>query len=279
MPPLAIRNRFFRWFLALSGVISLPVSAQTLEAHVPKDLPSFEPLTCPSAPPQFPWKRNIKATVFWVGERPTQNNPVPNCKSSWDIAWKGNFGGFDDPSGTNRMGYRPRGFVPRLNPFYVALPYNDVGGNNTHKPEASRVIPWYDRAYTGPGRSVCKGRWVAIELGGRTCYAQWEDCGPFVTDDWEYVFGDARPKTKGNGGAGIDLSPSVRDYLGMGSSGMVNWRFVEVNEVPAGPWRRWGENNHFVHTREIEAAEMARRVSSLRKSDEPWVRSLPQVTR
>lgn len=279
MPLISVRNLPFLPVLTLLWTSQPGALAQTLAAHVPKTLTQFEPAACPKNKQQYPWKKGIKATVFWIGERPTENNPVPNCKSSWDISWKWNFGGFDDPSGKNRTGFRPADFVPRLNPFYVALPYNDVAGHGSHKPEAAEVIPWYDSAYTGPGKSVCKGRWVAIQLHDRVCYAQWEDCGPFVTDDWRYVFGDARPKTKGNGGAGIDLSPAVRDYLAMGSSGIVSWRFVEVNEVAAGPWRRWGENNHFVHTRELEAAEMARRVACLRKSEDPWMRSLPQVTR
>ena len=34
---------------------------------------------------RYPWKNNIITTVFWVGEQPTKNNPVPNCKSSWDV--------------------------------------------------------------------------------------------------------------------------------------------------------------------------------------------------
>ncbi|MFM7182590.1 MAG: hypothetical protein ACKO2G_14155 [Verrucomicrobiales bacterium] len=276
---MAVRNFILYSCFALLGSPVGFLQAQTLQAHIPNTLSQFEPSACPQVGPLYPWKLNIKATVFWVGERPTQNNPVPNCKSSWDISWKWNFGGFDDPSGKNRSGFRPSNFVPRLNPFYVALPYNDVAANHRHKPEAPEVIPWYDKAYNGPGKSVCKGRWVAIQLRDRICYARWEDCGPFVTDDWEYVFGKAKPKTKGNGGAGIDLSPSVRDYLGMSSSAIVNWRFVEVNEVPAGPWRRWGENNHFVHTRELEAAEMARRLADLRKSDDPWTRVLPQICR
>ena len=36
---------------------------------------------------QYPWKRGIVTTVFWIGERPTANNPVPNYKSSWDLRW------------------------------------------------------------------------------------------------------------------------------------------------------------------------------------------------
>jgi hypothetical protein len=31
-------------------------------------------------------------------------------------------------------------------------------------------------------------------------------------------------------------SPAVRGYLGLGSQGMVDWRFVEEAEAPAGPW-------------------------------------------
>ena len=74
-------------------------------------------------------------------------------------------------------------FVPRQNPFYVALPYNDVT-RGRFKPEARLVIPWFKQAYTEPGRSVCKSRWLAIRKGNRTAYAQWEDCGPFRTDPY-----------------------------------------------------------------------------------------------
>ena len=268
--------KFLPVMLCFGGV----VSGQNLAAQKPKDLPPvFLPTASRDAEPVYPWRKHIKATVFWVGERPTENNPVPNCKSSWDVAWKWNFGGFDDPDNRNRQGYRPKGFTPRLNPFYVALPYNDVQSYRSHKEEASRVIPWFDKAYTGPGKSVCKGRWVAIRFGGRTCYAQWEDCGPFSTDDWQYVFGTSRPATKGNGGAGIDLAPAVRDYLRMGTSAHVDWRFVEVEEVAAGPWRRWGENNHFVHLREMEADEMVRRVERFRLTEDPWLRAVPQAER
>jgi len=35
----------------------------------------------------YPWKKNITATVFWVGEKPTAKNPTPNNKSSWDQNW------------------------------------------------------------------------------------------------------------------------------------------------------------------------------------------------
>jgi hypothetical protein len=39
--------------------------------------------------------------------------------------------------------------------------------------------------------------------------------GPFRTDYWQYVFGNERPKLNLNKGAGLDVSPAVRDYLGL----------------------------------------------------------------
>lgn len=197
---------------------------------------------------QYPWRLHITTTLFWIGELPTENNPVPNTKSSWDANWMANFGGYDDPNPANRIAdfvtgeFRPKAFVPKLNPFYVALPYNDVSSSNQHKSEAARVIPWFARLRPDPGKTVCKGRWVQIYNGRSSCYAQWEDCGPWVTDDWEYVFGNGNkpPKTKQNGGAGIDLSPAIRDYLSLASGKKVHWRFVEAGEVPYGPWKKYG---------------------------------------
>ena len=111
--------------------------------------------------------------------------------------------------------YIPINFVPRQNPFYCALPYNDVT-HGQFKPEAPLVIPWFRQAFVQQGHSVCKDRWVAIRNGNRVCYAQWEDCGPFRTDHYQYVFRNERPKPNLNHGAGLDVSPAVRDYLGLG---------------------------------------------------------------
>src|SRR6478672_7758666 len=74
---------------------------------------------------RYPWKKNIVTTVFWIGERPSRNNPVPNRRSSWDKDWTRNYGGFDDPNPAHRSNYIPVKFTPRQNPFYCALPYND----------------------------------------------------------------------------------------------------------------------------------------------------------
>ncbi len=194
----------------------------------------------------YPWKKNITATVFWVGEKPTPNNPTPNDKSSWDTQWMKNFGGYDNPKKSARNGLVPKAFTPKQNPFYIALPYNDCLNHAMHKPEASRVIPWFKRINPKPGQTVCKGRWVQIVANKKVCYAQWEDCGPFVTNDYEYVFGNKRPKNTKNKNAGIDISPAVRDYLGVGNSATVHWRFIEFAQVPkTGPWAQLGDNNPF----------------------------------
>ncbi len=205
---------------------------------------------------RFPWKRSIVTTVFWIGENPTANNPVPNHASSWDKNWARNYGGYDDPKRSNRQDYMPADFTPRQNPFYCALPYNDKAREG-HRAEAPKVIPWFKEAYRGPAVSVCKDRWIAIRKGNRTVYAQWEDAGPFRTDHWEYVFGNERPKPNLNHGAGLDVSPAVRDYLGMAETDVTDWKFVDFSEVPPGPWAKHGENNTFVINARKAEQEMA----------------------
>lgn len=227
-------------------IVKSPATAAGGKRPAPQ--PRIIPRTGPQSPGTYPWRLNITATVFWVGEDATERNPVANHKSSWDSAWRENFGGFDNPDPVCRTtDFRPKTFVPRQNPFYVALPYNDVT-KGEHKPEASRVIPWFHREYTEKGQSVCKGRWVQIVYNKRCCFAQWEDCGPFTTEDWPYVFGDKPPVNTQNKRAGIDISPAVRDYLGIpGGTAIVHWRFVEFYRIPRGPWSKWGDNNPFVN--------------------------------
>lgn len=207
---------------------------------------------------RFPWKVNIVTTVFWIGERSALNNPVPNDKSSWDPAWAARYGGYDDPAPSGRRDYRPINFVPRQNPFYVALPYNDVEGGHT-KLEAAAVVPWFKETFARDGQTTLKGHWIAIRHGDRVCYAQWEDCGPFRTDHWQYVFGDERPRPNLNRGAGLDVSPSVRDYLGLGGMDVCDWKFVEFRDVPSGPWALYGDNNPFVMARRQSDDRIARK--------------------
>ncbi len=65
----------------------------------------------------------------------------------------------------------------------------------------------------------------------------WDPNGPFEMDHWPDVFGNAVPLSNRNGGAGIDLSPTVRDFLHLSSGASVEWRFAEDREVPPGPWQ------------------------------------------
>ena len=223
-------------FSPARGIVSL-VSLAMAPAHLLSGAPKSDQ--------RYPWKKQIVTTIFWIGESPSGNNPVPNRSSSWDKNWAGDYGGFDDPNPSRRQAYIPVKFTPRQNPFYCALPYNDKCSNG-HRPEAAQIIPWFKEAYQGPAVSVCKDRWVAIRKGDRTVFAQWEDAGPFRTDHWQYVFGSERPKPNLNRGAGLDVSPAVRDYLGLQETDVTDWKFVDFTEVPRGPWSKYGENNTFV---------------------------------
>ena len=222
-----------------------PAFAGQIEAGTEKDKARIrKPAASRSARP-FPWKTNIVTTVFWIGEHPAGNNLVPNRTSAWDKQWTKNYGGFDDPNPAHRRNYVPIKFTPQQNPFYCALPYNDKARTG-HRPEAPRVVPWFQEAYRGPAVSTCKDRWVAIRKGNRIAYAQWEDAGPFRTDHWQYVFGNKRPKPNLNRGAGLDVSPAVRDFLGLKQTDVTDWRFVDFSEVARGPWAILGDNNTFV---------------------------------
>jgi hypothetical protein len=225
----------------------------------------FVPTTSHGATTRYQWKTNIVTTVFWIGEQPGPNNPVPNYKSSWDADWTHSYGGYDTPDNSSRTrGYIPVAFVPKQNPFYCALPYNDVT-HGQFKPEAALVIPWFKQAYIGQGQSVCKDRWIAVRKGNRTAYAQWEDCGPFRTDHYQYVFQSERPKPNLNRGAGLDVSPAVRDYLGLQPTDVTDWQFVEVRDVPQGPWRNYGDNNHFVIARRQTEQRLAQQAAQKTK--------------
>jgi TonB family protein len=218
------------------------LTASSAETAVPAP-----PIARPSGD-VFPWKENVITTVFWVGQEQVTGKTSPQHQSVWDKDWLKSFGGVDNPEPAARHDYIPISFVPRQNPFYCALPYNDVE-QGQFKPEALTVIPWFKQVHAEPGRSVCKGRWVAIRKADRICYAQWEDCGPFRTDHFQYVFQNERPTPNASRGAGLSVSPAVRDHLGLAPTDVADWRFVEVSDVPPGPWRNYGENNHFVIAR------------------------------
>jgi len=183
----------------------------------------------------YPLHRRITATVFWVGEEATSENAhIANVASSWDEHWREHFGGVDDPN--HRRGYAPAGFTPQENPFYCALPYSDF--DKEGRKANTRRIPWAAEQQWAAHESMCKNRWLRITRGAKTAYAQWEDAGPFQSDDTDYVFGTAPPRNTVNHHAGLDVSPAVRDYLGLSGDDKVDWQFVDVQDVPDGPWKQ-----------------------------------------
>ena len=239
----------FGYLTALVSAQGPSITTPTGQTNRPTQNTQLNPASQPTNPflkLKYPWHINITVSVFWVGEKPTERNPTPNHASSWDTKWQQNYGGYDNPDPAARVGYRPKAFIPRQNPFYVALPYNDCINHKYHKPEAKHIIPWFKRVKPAPGKTSCKGRWIKIVQNQKVCYAQWEDCGPFFTDDHAYVFGNKRPKNKQNKNAGLDISPAVRDYMGIKSGSVVHWRFIDFAEVPkVGPWTQYGTNNPF----------------------------------
>ena len=178
--------------------------------------------------------KNISTTYFWAGEEADKDNgDISNLPSAWDDDWTKHFGGIDDPE--HRSGYLPAKFTPKENPFYFALPYNDFDSKGNQKNDSEALAIWNKPK---DGDSMCKNQWIKITKGGKTAYAQWEDVGPFGEDDKAYVFGGATPKSKENSHAGLDVSPAVHDYLGLGDVDKTDWQFVAASDVPDGPWKK-----------------------------------------
>jgi len=259
----------FGFFCFALFIANEPTFAAQIEAVTEKDKPLIRKSSSSRPARRYPWKTSIVTTIFWIGEQPGGHNLTPNRTSSWDKQWTKSYGGFDDPSPACRKNCLPVKFTPRQNPFYCALPYNDKARVG-HHPEAPRVVPWFNEAYQGPAVSTCKDRWIAIRKGNRIAYAQWEDAGPFRTDHWQYVFGNERPKPSLNGGAGLDVSPAVRDYLALKQTDVTDWRFVDFSEVPRGPWSTLGENNTFVINGRKKNVKLAEELK--RKKVEPIAR-------
>jgi hypothetical protein len=185
----------------------------------------------------YPWKMGIVTTVFWIGEGSTPLSGATNRVSAWDMNWVHNNGGADDQN--DMSGYASREHASTLNPFYVALPFNDLA----YPDKTARWLPagWYKPYHHGEKPvSACKDRWVEIKnRAGRYCFAQWEDVGPVVTDDAEYVFGSEPPSAIQ--GRGLDVSPAVAKYLGIESTARTSWRFVDDGDVLPGMWLRYDE--------------------------------------
>lgn len=164
--------------------------------------------------------------------------------------WVGAFGGVDDPENRDPQNpFFPEGFTPLENPFYFALPameFDEFGLIDGAREQS----PWGSEELAS-GQSLFKNRWVEVvrRTGEqeRRCYAQWEDVGPAGQDgdlqQYGYVFGNGKVENTFGVGAGIDVSPACAIALGMDKevshqSGLVDWRFVDEEEVPQGPWKQ-----------------------------------------
>ena len=179
-------------------------------------------------------KKSIVTTTFWVGEDGSSDNQyISNVSSAWDEEWMIHFGGVDDP--TSRNGFNPAAFTPRENPFYVALPYNDINEDGDRKSTAKKCPNAKKPAVRH--YSWCKNSWVKITYKNRIVYAQWEDVGPYEEDDVKYVFGTARPINRIDTKAGLDVSPAVNNYLLLKDVDKTSWQFIDAAQVPNGPWK------------------------------------------
>ena len=207
---------------------------------------------------RYPLHTGIVATTFWVGEIFDPRAPDGSqVTSTYDAHWMLHYGGCDGAvtGGTCETqrrvaanGFFPTRMIPRENPFYLDLPFDDVN-NAAAFSQRARVIPWADdRGYAGhahdPSFSYMKNRWVKLMRDGRTCYGQIEDAGPGAYDNYRYVFGtgNRRPASRLYHGAGLDVSPALTGCLGFselnGDDNRVDWQFVDAAGVPPGPWTR-----------------------------------------
>jgi hypothetical protein len=210
----------------------------------------------------YPLHTNITATVFWLGEPQGGGSSEDNALTAFDDLALAHYTGYpsnkaalaagvyDYPEWAKRdadtcFPVWPGGRTPQENPFYCDLPYNEFHDSGAPKKNRASVIPWAPSLFPlRPDQSAMKNRWLRISKGGITCYAQIEDCGPYVYNDVAYVFGsdDRRPRSKRAHNAGMDVSPAVAMYLRFNGENndenRVDWQFVDDDAVPDGPWKR-----------------------------------------
>ena len=169
-----------------------------------------------------------------MGEPSTASNAfIPNDISYWDDKWMKHFGGVDDPE--TRCDFHPCTFAPLENPFYFALPYGEFNMETGTLKDSARQVPWFSENAPEP---LLKNRWIEVKYSDNICYGQWEDVGPNGEDDFVYVFGDAiSPINTFGAHAGLDVSPSLWDCLGLSDNDVTSWRFVDSSSVPSGPWK------------------------------------------
>jgi len=220
--------------------------------------PSGEFAEPSGTPRSYPWHTDIVAATFWVGEVLDPNASDGSQRvSTYDSDWLDRYGGCDGiwreakcrtEQRHAENDYWPSRTEPKMNPFYLDLPYDDVNDDRGFA-WRGQVISWAD----DPGYaddvddrsvSLMKTRWVEIRHRDRTCFGQIADAGPGEYHDAGYVFGidDRRPVNTDFAGAGMDVSPALNACLDLAGldelKSRVDWRFVEADDVPEGPWTR-----------------------------------------
>jgi len=205
----------------------------------------------------YPLHTDIQATTFWVGEiLDPDASDGSQVISTYDSQWLDSYGGcdgvwIDDSCETEERSaendYFPSSMEPLQNPFYLDLPFDDVNNNKAFDMRDD-VVPWaaespYAENSGDPDFSYMKNRWVEISRDDLTCYGQIQDAGPAVYNDYRYVFGDndQRPESTRWNSAGLDVSPALNACLEFDDLDMtqaVDWRFINEEDVPDGPWTR-----------------------------------------
>lgn len=176
----------------------------------------------------YPIHEDIYTTEFWIGEEPKEDNSyIDNYDSAWDELWYEHY------------------LEGKENSFYCALPFNEFDDIGKKETSILKRIYWindfpFNALNENDDTPLLKNRWIKIMYKNKTAYCQWEDTGPYYEDDINYVFGNSRPKAEINNyrhKVGLDVSPSVQDYLGLTGYNKTSWQFIDEKNVPSGPWK------------------------------------------
>ena len=71
----------------------------------------------------------------------------------------------------------------------------------------------------------------------------------------------------------------MRDYLGFSTRGICDWRFVDEEEVPDGPWKLYGDNNPFSKQRKGagESARDIEQIVKIREMRDQYINEMPMA--
>ena len=229
---------------ALTGALVVGVLGPAGHAAAPRTDDGDGPLPGTTAARTYPVHAQVPASVFRVGvEVPGRGDDGQSLRSGWDRNWAAHFGGCDgygsvgaacrsDLAARTPPDWFPVALLPKENPYYVGLPYNDLGDR-----AGRAAIPWardpgFAEHLGNPSFSLIKNRWVQVTGRTGSCYAQVEDTGPGPSDAG-YVLRGARPAHT----PAINLSPALARCVGVldaAAASLVDWAFVD--RPPAGPW-------------------------------------------